>query len=118
MKLILVVEDDDDVRDTVELALQAHGYAVETAISVTGAVAQLAARRYDLVLSDDRLIDGRGAEVADRALAVGVPALIMSGYMLQASPEALARHEYLMKPLRVAEVLAAVEGKIGPAMAE
>src|SRR6476659_4591082 len=49
---ILVVEDDDGVRDSLELLLKSAGYAVTTAIHGFDALLQLKKRLPDIVLSD------------------------------------------------------------------
>jgi DNA-binding NtrC family response regulator len=50
---VLLVEDDDDVRDTVSVALRAAGFEIHTARTGDEALARLqAGERYDAVFSD------------------------------------------------------------------
>jgi YesN/AraC family two-component response regulator len=66
------------------------------------------AETFDLVITDLRLGDGDGLDLADAAKAAGMRTLIVSGYVFQYPPERLARHRYLWKPVRVPELLKAV----------
>ena len=61
MPRILVVDDDDGVRELIELALDGLGHAVESAGNGHTALEQLARHAYDLVLCDMDLpdVDGR-----------------------------------------------------------
>lgn len=111
MNRILYVEDDDDVRPVMETVLVSGGYAVEVAATVSEALTLLADGGFDLVLTDGRLPDGSGVLVADRAKAQDVDVLIVTGYAL--SLPGLERHDFLMKPVRPAELLAAVDRHIG-----
>ncbi len=58
---ILVVDDDEDILDLVALALEIHGYAVETAAHGQAALERLAEAPADLILLDLNMpvMDGR-----------------------------------------------------------
>ena len=112
---ILLVEDDHDVRLLLEHMLFDAGHAVDSAVSVAAARACLAKSKYDLVLTDGKLGDGSGIAVADDATGRGMKVLVISGYMLQLPKAELDRHEFLMKPVRSGELLAAIERSIGTA---
>jgi DNA-binding response OmpR family regulator len=108
---ILYVEDDEDVGPLMEHVLTSRGYAVEVATTVSQALSLLENGGFDLVLTDGRLPDGSGVVVADRAKAQEVDVLIVTGYAL--SLPGVERHDFLMKPVRPAELLAAVDRHIG-----
>lgn len=117
MARILLAEDDADVLVVVEHVLLDGGHEVDTASNVESARTLLASREYDLLLSDGRLPDGTGMELADVAQAKGTPALILTGYAfilreLAADP---TRYKVLLKPLRPAEILQAVDDALRPA---
>jgi len=117
MARILLAEDDADVRVVVEHVLIDGGYAVDAAPNVESARKLLLSGEYDLVLSDGRLPDGTGMELADVAQGKGIPALILTGYAfilreLAADP---SRYKVLLKPLRPPEILKAVEDALRPA---
>ena len=57
---LLVVDDDTDLLRLLAMRLQATGYDVATADSVTAARSRLGMERFDLVVSDVRLPDGDG----------------------------------------------------------
>ncbi len=108
MKRILLVEDDADVRPLMAHVLIGSGHNIDVVDRVAKARALLASGTYDLVLTDGRLPDGNGIEVADEAKARGIPAVVVTAFALTYSPAELARHEYLLKPVRPSELLSVV----------
>lgn len=113
MKRILLVEDDPDVRPILELVLRGDGYHVDAVASVAAAKALLDAEPYDLVITDGRLPDGHGIEIADKAAGMGMRRIVLTGYLFQSSPTNLERHDHLMKPIRPAALLEAVQRHLG-----
>lgn len=109
MPSILLVEDDVDVRLIIEHVLIDAGHEVETAGTMAGGIERLRGRSYDLVIADGKLPDGTGMQVADRAVANGHKALIITGYAFTLPADARARYEILLKPLRGNEIVTAVE---------
>jgi DNA-binding NtrC family response regulator len=109
MNRILLVEDEFDVRLLLEHVLLAAGYRVDSADSVEAACALLDTSSYDLVLADGRLGDGTGMMVAQKADETGTKSLIITGYAFGLPREQLERYEFLLKPVRPSELLAAVE---------
>jgi DNA-binding response OmpR family regulator len=105
---ILLVEDDPDVRPLLEHILLSNDFHVTTADSVAVASALLDSQPYDLVIADVNLPDGSGLRVADRAIAAGVRALVVTGQGLSLAPGSLAPYDYLLKPMRVEELLAGI----------
>jgi len=61
--LILVVDDEPDLRTLYELTLLREGYRVETAETLAQARARLAASHFDVVITDMRLPDGFGMDL-------------------------------------------------------
>jgi DNA-binding response OmpR family regulator len=114
-KRILLVEDDDHVRTLLQHVLLSAGYAIDAAATVAEASILLGNNEYDLVLTDDRLPDGRGIAIADRAHARGIDAVVVTGFALRMAKDELARHDYLIKPVSPAELVGAVERHIGAA---
>jgi CheY-like chemotaxis protein len=111
-KHILVVEDEENIRVLFHDVLVSAGYAVDSSATVADALRLLRTRSYDLVVVDDRLPDGRGLEVADKAKAKGIDAVVLTGYALQMGKDELARHDLLLKPIRPAELVREVERRI------
>jgi len=114
MSRILLVEDDHDVRLLVEHVLLDAGFEVDSTDSVAGGRSLLECRSYDLVLADGRLGDGTGMEVADRARELGdTPVLIVTGYAFDLPRDQLVRYDFLLKPVRPRELVAAVQRVLG-----
>jgi PAS domain S-box-containing protein len=79
---ILVLEDDELVRDVVERTLRRLGYTVTVATRPSGALALAAENRYDLLVTDVVMPEMTGDEVA-RLIRVDqpdLPVVFMSGY--------------------------------------
>jgi signal transduction histidine kinase len=87
---VMVVEDDEGVRELVRLMLEANGYEVLTVADADEAAHLCGAREIDLLLTDVVMPDVNGSELAERlgALAPDMRILFMSGY----SDEAVVRH--------------------------
>jgi DNA-binding response OmpR family regulator len=109
MARILLVEDDPNVRLLLEHVLRGEDHDVDTAVSVNEALALLRDYTYDLVLADGKLPDGTGMQVGDAASAIGSKTLIITGFAFQLPREDLMRFDYLLKPVRPAELLRAIE---------
>jgi DNA-binding response OmpR family regulator len=114
MHRILLVEDDPDVGPLLEHMLLSGGYKVSKVSTVAAAQALLDDRAHDLILADVNLPDGSGIAVADKATALGMKTVVITGYALQVSSGELKRHEYLMKLVRAAELLATIGRILGP----
>lgn len=112
MARILLVEDDADVLPLLKHILRDYGYEVASAETVSRATALLHSRPFDLAISDVKLTDGSGLEVADVATAVGVKAVVVTGHALSLRRGSLAPYDYLLKPLRGPELLAEIERRL------
>ena len=113
MARILLVEDDLDVRPLLEYVLGTEaGHEVAAVESVANAATLLATQPFDLVVTDVNLPDGNGLRIADQAKAQGVKALVLTAHGLSFAPGELAAYDYLLKPLRVKEFLAAVRRQL------
>jgi signal transduction histidine kinase len=82
---VLVVEDNDDVRELAEQVLEMEGYAVESAASGEQALALLRqGARVDLLFTDVVMPGGmNGLDLVEQArtLHPGLPVLVTTGYM-------------------------------------
>lgn len=114
-KDILIVDDEIAVREVLAGILRDSGYAVDLAATATEARKLLGERRYGVVLADWRLPDGDGAHIANLAAEAGSYAFLMSGYLAHMLPGSVDPRHTLMKPVRSAELLAAVRACIGTA---
>jgi two-component system, NtrC family, response regulator HydG len=102
---LLYVEDDEMVRLLITDALQDEGFHLDIADNVAGALALLAKASYDLVLTDGRLPDGTGLEVAERATECGTRVLLYTGYAHEFSSSRHTDLTVILKPLRIAALL-------------
>lgn len=109
---ILLLEDDPLVGPFIEHVLLDAGYRVHFVGTVAEAQSQLDSRTYDLVVADERLPDGSGLTIADAAKDRGIKTLVVTGCALEFPAEHL-RHEYLMKPVRPAELLSVLKLTLG-----
>jgi two-component system response regulator PilR (NtrC family) len=95
---ILLVEDDEDVRELLEMVLVDEGYEVDATDSVAGALSLLGRRPYDLLFTDGMLPDGTGLVIADRATHHDIKVVIFTGFAHAFPAEELARYAVLQKP--------------------
>jgi two-component system cell cycle sensor histidine kinase/response regulator CckA len=109
--VILLVEDDDPVRELIGRALRANGFDVVAAASGEEALDLEHDRHVDLLLSDVLLPDQNGFEIANQihARSPHIPIVFMSGYYDQAVAEAAhldISSTILQKPFAMADLLA------------
>lgn len=112
---ILVVDDDESIRELCSLVLRAAGYSVETAVHGADGLDKLRQESYDLVISDVNMPELGGLEFYASALN-DMPALEGSFlFMTGGAPEELLsaisvrRLKCLEKPFMISELLEAVE---------
>src|SRR5260370_7626524 len=67
MAAILVVDDEASARSTLALLLRHRGHRVREADSVTGAIRELRADAFDVIVTDLRMPDGVGLDVLHMA---------------------------------------------------
>ena len=108
MTRILLVEDNLPIRSLVEEVLCDSGYEVDAESTVAGGLALLAARAYDLLLTDGRLPDGHGLTVAAKAKEIGVRVLVFTGYAHELPREQRESVTVLQKPVCMRELLGAI----------
>jgi two-component system OmpR family response regulator len=110
---VLVVDDEESIRDLVAMTLRYEGFEVLTAASGIDAVALAERRRPDVVLLDVMLPDIDGHEVLRRLNANGERAPIIF-LTARDAPEdrvkglTLGADDYICKPFSIAELIARV----------
>jgi CheY-like chemotaxis protein len=115
---VLVIDDDNDIREVVALILEDAGY---TATEADGGHAALALLRSgpppDVILLDLMMPDMSGwdlcAELARDPMLAKIPVVVMSGdSRIQAKADTLAAAGYLAKPFDQAQLLSVLEALI------
>ena len=91
---VLVLDDDPDLRDSMERLLRAYGYASVTAGSLDEATQAIGAKHVDALILDVRLSDGHTGLELLRAIRArpdfaNAPILILTGAALSDAEEAL-----------------------------
>ena len=107
---ILIVDDDDALRESLELVLASEGYAVSVADCGEAALARIEETPVDVVLCDLRMpgIDGFELMPQIARLLPGVPIVLMSAYGTEElAVEAMRRgaYDYLAKPFNPSEIV-------------
>jgi two-component system response regulator HydG len=110
MARVLVVDDEDSVRDSLRRALGRQGHSVEEAPGVKEAVEKLGAAPFDLLLTDIRLKDGDGLDLVGRARRAhpGLRIVVMTAFgSVNVAVDAmrLGADDFLEKPFRMEAVL-------------
>jgi CheY-like chemotaxis protein len=118
-KAVLLVDDEEIIRQTVCDVLSKYGCEVEVARDGVRAVAMIHARSYDLVISDIRMPGKSGYEIfaAVKEARPGCRVIFMTGFgydpnhsIIRASKEGLSA--VLYKPFKVDQLLADVRAAI------
>jgi DNA-binding response OmpR family regulator len=114
---LLLVEDEEDLVETVRPRLVREGYAVDVATTVAEALEKLPLNAYDLLVLDLRLPDGDGLELCRRVRAgeLDAPGGAELRILMLTARAALddrvrgldaGADDYLVKPFSLAELLA------------
>jgi DNA-binding NtrC family response regulator len=111
--LILVVDDEPDIRELVREILEDEGYRVAVAEDGAAARAEFARRTPDLVLLDIWMPDVDGITLLREWSAGGLPCavVVMSGHgTVETAIEAtrLGAHDFVQKPISLARLLSVV----------
>lgn len=109
MNRILVVDDEQGIRQLLTLVFSRAGYSVRVAETGAQAVAMLQAEAADLILSDIRMPDMNGIELlrAARAMLPDVRVVMMTAFAsLETAREAfkLGAEDFVQKPFDVEEL--------------
>jgi len=114
---ILVVDDDENIRNTVKAILEDEGYLVDLATTGKEAIQRTEETTYTVALLDIRLPDMEGIELL-KLMKDAVPRtrkIIVTGYpSMQNAVTALnnSADAYLVKPVDIEKLLKTVEEQI------
>jgi DNA-binding response OmpR family regulator len=111
---ILVIDDEDVIRDFLAEVFVSSGYEADVAASGSEGIALFETRHYDLVFSDLDLPEMSGWDVAKiiRARNVQVPIVLLSGWGIQLDDVRIKQAGVdlvLSKPCQMSDLLDAVQ---------
>jgi len=106
---ILIVDDEQSMREFLGILLEREGYAIETAESAEAALSHLEGSRYDLVISDIKMpgLDGISLLGRIKAGSPDTAVLMMTAYSTaEQAVEAMkiGAYDYISKPFKVEEI--------------
>lgn len=114
---ILIVDDDENIREVLTTILEDEGYIVQSVGTATDAIAETEKKFYNLALIDIRLPDMEGVELLTtmKDTTPKIRKIIITGYpTLQNSVEAVNKgaDAYIIKPFNVKKVLKTIEEEL------
>jgi two-component system response regulator PilR (NtrC family) len=114
---VLVVDDEDDLRDLLEITLLKMGLDVDGAPDLGRARALLAAHEYDLVLTDMRLPDGLGLDLVREIAAGGrnLPVAVVTAFGSAENAVVALKagaFDYVTKPLQLDQLRVMVQSAL------
>jgi DNA-binding response OmpR family regulator len=114
---ILLLEDDDNLRDVLAEVLRDEGFDVKAVARGEAAVECASQEAFDLIIADIRMEGMGGLEALEQAqkLQPGIGSLIVSGYATEqetARAERLQVGAYLTKPFKMQELLSYVRSQL------
>lgn len=117
MARLLLLEDDQSLIDGMVYALTKEGFALDVAMTVREAHAQLASQAYDLLLLDQTLPDGSGLALCEEVRAGGnaVPIIFLTAMdeeiqvirALDAGGD-----DYITKPFKLGELCSRIRAQL------
>ena len=109
---LLVVEDDREIRSLMQSSLSVEGFEVQTAVTLSEAMALLQHSPPDVIVLDLGLPDGDGLQLVQAVRQQrSVPIIVVSARHQEAQKIALldaGADDYLTKPFSVGELLARI----------
>jgi len=119
-KHILVVDDEQIIRQTISDVLQNSGCIVDLAQDGREANSLIGQNRYDLVISDIKLPHASGYEIFAAAHAVNIPVILMTGFgydpnhsIVRANRDGLSA--VLYKPFKADQLLSTIQKAVSTA---
>jgi len=106
---VLIVDDEEIMREFLREVLGDDGYAIELACSGREAVEKMSASQYDVVVTDIVMpeLDGLGVVAAAKKLPYDVDVIVMTGYAsMDTAVESmkLGARDYITKPFNIDQI--------------
>lgn len=118
-KRILIVEDEEAVRELEKFILEQHGYEVMEARDGLEGLAKAEFRKPDLILLDLMMPDVSGGrmfdEMQEHPATAGIPIVVVTGKpdAHQIYDDQIGSEDVIMKPFEAETLLARIEHHIG-----
>lgn len=115
MAKILIVDDEEKIRELIKLNLEVAGYECDEADNGEDALKQVKENNYNLVLLDIMLPNIDGYEVAEYLVRESIPVIFLSakdGTLDKVKGLKIGVEDYITKPFETIELLARVENVI------
>ena len=116
---VLIVDDEPDLLENIGLALEGENYHILTAGNGVEALQILQAQPVDLILADIAMPDMNGYQLYERVRQnmdwVSIPFIFLTARTMDSDiryGKELGVDDYLAKPIRAADLLAVVRGKL------
>jgi len=118
MKTIYILEDEDSIREVLEVFLTMEGYAVNTSRTVSEFLTSYKDQNTDLFLLDVRLPDGSGIDICkkikDSSDTENIPVVLMSANTdVREIEEDLKHQTFISKPFDLDHILETVDQLLG-----
>lgn len=115
---VLVVDDEEVIRDVCSQILAGEGYSVTTAASGKEALHLVSENNYDVVVTDIMMPDMSGLELLEviKSTNLGVSTVIITGlgtFDMATQSDRLGAREFVVKPFTPDELSEAVRKAIG-----
>ncbi len=114
---LLIVDDEEIMREFLNEVLKDEGYAIDLACSGKDALRQMNASEYDIVLTDIVMpeLDGLGVVAATRDLPYNPSVIVMTGYAsMETAVESmkLGAADYITKPFNIDQIRIIVKNAV------
>ena len=114
MKQIFVVEDDEGIRELIEILLESHEYSVQTFPNARTFQNTVPGQVPDLFLIDIMLPDGNGVNLCKQLKAsnetMGIPVVLMSAHANISHID--GADDFIAKPFDVDELIQRIEQQL------
>ncbi len=116
MKKILLVDDEEVIRDALGGLLVEEGYEVEEAENGTEAIEKLSLERFDVVITDIKMPGKSGIDVLTAAKMIDprIDVIMITGFTTEEPDQALSlgAKDFIYKSYNVEEFLAKIKDAI------
>ena len=115
---VLIVDDDDAIRDAMCRLLKGHGMCVDTASNAMAAIDKLRTQHFDVLLADVRMPDMSGLELTETLrhdMQSSIKIIGISAGALDNDRDACLEagmDEHISKPFKVKELLTVIENTL------